>query len=267
MTSTAQPTRGRIIEVTSNRWEGKRPAIIVSVEDQVPEDPNPRRIRANVFLDGKTDQAALHLFRGDENGNTVTLEYSVQSPEPGLTLPLPGDRDWFCGWWMPFQVGQVPASLAVQGDLTAAKEDIAKLHHRLDMAEIVCTRFVTAIGFLASKLELKSPGHPRHDLAAEIKKILAGEAAQDEEQDLVAGVITPPDGACLTIEQADAFFESLPAGGIGSVMCRKPDGSWLQAMNLAQATDFFNDEPHQPGNPPGSTPPDSTAPVTQTSES
>jgi hypothetical protein len=159
MTTAAKPTVGRIIEVTSNRWEGKRPAIIVAVG----ESPDARPVRANVFLDGETDADALHSFRGDEHGNTVTLELGVQNPREILPNPALG-RDWFLGWWMPFQVGQVPASLAVQGDLTGLKE--------------TADRLKDALGFLAQKLNKSSPDHPRANLYSGVMRILDGKDAE-----------------------------------------------------------------------------------------
>jgi hypothetical protein len=204
MTTTAKPTRGRIIEVTSNLWEGKRPATIVSV---VGPDENPM-VRANVMLDGTTDQKVLDLFRVRNEGNTVTLEYGVQNPEPGLALPLPGDRDWFCGFWMPFQVGQVPASLAVQGDLTAAKEAIAQLQEKAGQNNATLDRVVSiadrmsrqletqveisleqrvatdrlkdALGYLAEKLQRGGPEHPRHQLYSGVMRILDGKDPEDD---------------------------------------------------------------------------------------
>lgn len=181
MTTTAKPTRGRIIEVTSNLWTGKRPGIIVDVGN---EDPDGNvGVKANVFLDGMIDGATLSSFRDRGQGNTVELEYGVQNPDPGLTLPLPGDRDWFCGWWMPFQVGQVPASLAVQGDLTGLKQQVATLdasHNQLAAtAREACDRLKDALGFLAEKLQKEAPGHPRHGLFSGVMRILDGKAAED----------------------------------------------------------------------------------------
>lgn len=172
----AAPTVGRVIYVRSNLWAGVLAAVVTAViSTATPERPDATEVHANVLVDGYTGADVLAYFRSRPEGNTVVLEYGVQNP--GDTGPAPDGRDWFMGEWMPFQVGQVPASLAVQGQLTALAEKVAALASPSpapDVAAAACIKIGTAVLHLAEKLEKNNPGNRRAGLVAAVSAILNG---------------------------------------------------------------------------------------------
>lgn len=166
----AAPTVGRVIYVRSNRWAGVLTAVVTAVISNATGDAT--EVHANVLVDGYTGADVLAYFRSRAEGNTVILEYGVQNPDD--TGPAPDGRDWFMGEWMPFQVGQVPASLAVQGQLTALAEKVAALAAPAGGAAPASDRVTAAILHLAEKVEKNNPGNRRAGLVAAVSAILNG---------------------------------------------------------------------------------------------
>lgn len=87
----------RVVEVYSNRWEGKRPGIVVNTP--LPLGPNTKPdVYVNVFLDGTRDSSVLHAWRGRPEGNTVRVLVLAQHDD---VVVLPAEGDWYVAR-MPF---------------------------------------------------------------------------------------------------------------------------------------------------------------------
>jgi chaperonin cofactor prefoldin len=87
----------RVVEVYSNRWEGKRPGIVVNTP--LPLDPGTKPdVYVNVFLDGTRDSSVLHAWRGRPEGNTVRVLALAQHDD---LVALPAEGDWYVAR-MPF---------------------------------------------------------------------------------------------------------------------------------------------------------------------
>lgn len=144
-------TVGRVVHVYSNLWIGPAIGWVVAAFGLFPDSMRDNRetehVNVNVSVDGANAPKALSLFRSREQGNTLTsikLTDPLTPEQRSAELAAATDEQpVFWAEWMPYQVGQAPASSAVIAQLEAMREAIDSIRAKQDQHDKLSPQLIT----------------------------------------------------------------------------------------------------------------------------